>query len=96
VHVLRVLVLGDRLLGLVTIADIAEIPRAAWPTTSVAQAITGAGLPRTVHATDSLTMALRLLGEGQFHQLPVVDVAGHIIGLLSYADVIRYLQLHPA
>jgi Zn-dependent protease/CBS domain-containing protein len=87
---------GDRLLGLVTIADIAEIPRAAWPTTSVAQAITGAGLPRTVHATDSLTMALRLLGEGQFHQLPVVDVAGHLIGLLSYADVIRYLQLHPA
>ena len=41
-------------------------------------------------------MALRLLGEGQFHQLPVVDVAGQLIGLLSYADVIRYLQLHPA
>ncbi|HET8629428.1 MAG TPA: site-2 protease family protein [Thermomicrobiales bacterium] len=89
-------VLGDRLLGIITVNDVQRVPRDEWPTTYVTQAMTRAESLQTVHPTDDLTVALNLLGRGQFHQLPVLDPAGQLVGLLSRADIIRYLQLHPA
>ena len=88
-------VLGDRLLGIITIGDVQKVPREAWPTTYVSEAMTRAADLQLVRDTDELTTALALLGAGEFDQLPVVDASGRLVGLLTRADVIRYLQLRP-
>ncbi|MDP9374580.1 MAG: site-2 protease family protein [Chloroflexota bacterium] len=87
--------LGDRLLGIITITDIQQVPRERWSHTFVSEAMTGGDDLRTVHATDGLVEAMRLLGTGQFHQLPVLDGGGRLAGMLSRADIIWYLQHHP-
>ena len=88
-------VLGDRLLGIITIGDVQKVPREAWPATYVSEAMTRAADLQLVRDTDELTTALALLGAGEFDQLPVVDASGRLVGLLTRADVIRYLQLQP-
>ena len=87
--------LGDRLLGIITIGDVQKVPREAWPATYVSEAMTRAADLQLVRDTDELTTALALLGAGEFDQLPVVDAGGRLVGLLTRADVIRYLQLRP-
>ncbi len=87
--------LGDRLLGIITITDVQHVPRERWGQTFVSEAMTRADALRMIRATDELLEALRLLGAGQFHQLPVVDGGGRLIGLISRADIIWYLQHHP-
>ena len=88
-------VLGDRLLGIITIGDVQKVPREAWPATYVSEAMTRAADLQLVRDTDELTTALALLGAGEFDQLPVVDAGGRLVALLTRADVIRYLQLRP-
>jgi Zn-dependent protease/CBS domain-containing protein len=80
-----------RLMGLVSITDAREVPRAAWPATSVERVMTRVPL-KTVTPETGLEEALALLAEGDFHQLPVVDGAGRLVGMLSRADVLRYLR----
>ena len=87
--------LGDRLLGIITITDVKHVPREDWGTTYISEAMTRAEALKTVRTTDELTTALRLLGAGQFHQLPVLDGSGALVGMLSRADIIFYLQHHP-
>jgi CBS domain-containing protein len=85
-------VCGDgRLVGLVSITDARGVPRDAWPTTTVDRVMTREPL-KTVSAQTSLETALALLAEGDFHQLPVVDAAGQLVGLLSRSDILRYLR----
>jgi Zn-dependent protease/CBS domain-containing protein len=85
------LVEEGRLVGLVSLTDAREVPRAAWPATTVQQVMTRVPL-KSVTPQTGLDTALALLAEGGFHQLPVVDEAGHLVGMLSRADVIRYLR----
>lgn len=88
--------LGDRLLGLITVTDVQRVPREAWGQTYVSEAMTRAAALRTLRPTDDLTVAIQLLGAGQLHQAPVLDEAGRLVGMLSRADVIRYFQQHPS
>lgn len=88
-------VLGDRLLGIITITDIKHLPRENWRQVFVSEAMTRADTLQTIRPTDDLAAGMRLLGAGQFHQLPVVDAAGRLIGLLSRSDIIFYFQHHP-
>jgi Zn-dependent protease/CBS domain-containing protein len=80
-----------RLLGLVTITDVKEVPQPEWATTSVAQIMTPMPL-RTVTPDTPVEEALRLLVEGSLNQVPVVR-DDRLVGLLTRADVLRYLQL---
>ncbi len=88
--------IGDRLLGIITVTDIQRVPREAWPQTYISEAMTRADALQTIRPTDDLALALRLLGGGRFHQLPVLDGDGRLIGMLSRADIIHYMQLHPS
>jgi CBS-domain-containing membrane protein len=36
---------------------------------------------------------MELLGDGEFDQLPVVDQAGQLVGLLTRARLLRWLQI---
>jgi CBS-domain-containing membrane protein len=47
---------------------------------------------KTVTPDSDLKRALELLVEGTLNQVPVVD-GDHLVGLLSRADVLRFLQL---
>jgi CBS domain-containing protein len=82
---------GGRLLGIVSITDAKELPQAAWPTTLVGGIMTPTPL-KTVAPDADVNGALQIMVEGGLNQLPVVR-DGQLIGLLSRADIMRFLQL---
>ncbi|HLI27252.1 MAG TPA: site-2 protease family protein [Chloroflexota bacterium] len=82
---------AGRLLGIVSITDAREVPQAQWATTPVGAIMTRVPL-KTVAPDTALADALQLLVEHGLNQLPVL-AAGRAVGLLSRADIIRYLQL---
>jgi CBS domain-containing protein len=87
-----VLVVDDgRLLGLMSLSDAKEVRPEAWGQTPIARVMTKPPLKR-VSSDAVLSDALKLLAEGSLNQLPVVD-GGRVVGLLSRADVLRFLQL---
>ena len=81
----------DKLVGIVTLTDIKELPQSKWEYTSVGEIMTHPPL-HTVDTDDDLNLALKLLAEHSLNQVPVLS-EGRLVGLLSRADVIRYLQL---
>ena len=97
-HVLRrgrraVLVADEdgHLLGLVSAGDVKDTPQPRWPTTTVDRVMTQAPL-KTIAPDAPLSDALRLLVEGDFNQLPVVD-GSRLVGLLNRAAILRLIQL---
>ncbi len=84
-------VAGSELRGIVSITDAKKIAQHAWPTTTVGAIMTPAPL-KTVSPDTHLSSALELLVSDGLNQLPVVQ-DGQVVGLLSRADVLRYLQL---
>ncbi len=98
---LRMLMTGERafliedagtIVGLLSAADIARVPREEWPRTSVAAAMVPAERVQTVAPQTRLVDAMRLLQEHDIHQLPVLE-SGRVVGLLSRADVLRHIEL---
>lgn len=78
--------------GIVTIADIKKIMPSDWPITSVGKIMTGLPL-KTVRPEDNISTAVQQMAENGFDQLPVV-VGDRLVGMLSRADIIRYVQVH--
>jgi Zn-dependent protease/CBS domain-containing protein len=78
------------LLGIVTIADVKRIPQDQWANTPVQEIMTRSPL-ESVNENDDLNGALRILAKNGLNQIPVMG-DGHLVGLLSRADVLRYLQ----
>ena len=42
--------------------------------------------------TDDLDVALRSLSDGRVHRLPVIDAENHLVGMLSFADILQALS----
>jgi CBS domain-containing protein len=86
---------GDRLLGIVTLEDVRKVPREAWQTTRVGDAMTST--PHLVVATpdESAATALTKLTNRDVEQLPVVDGDGRLLGMLRRRDILRWLELQP-
>jgi len=78
------------LLGIVTLADVKRVPQEDWPNTPVQAVMTRAPL-LSVKEDDDLSGALKVLAENGLNQIPVLS-EGRLAGLLSRADVLRYLQ----
>ena len=49
-------------------------------------------LPETVHEDTSIDTAITLMRTGPYRRLPVVDGAGHLVGLLTLDDVLELLS----
>jgi Zn-dependent protease/CBS domain-containing protein len=80
-----------RLVGIVTLGDAKKLPQEAWSTTPVARIMTAVPL-KTVAPETGLGAAIGLMAESGLHQLPVLQ-DGRVVGLLSRADIVRFLQL---
>ena len=89
----RAVLLADdgRLLGIASISDAKKVPQEEWATTPLGRIMTPAPL-KTIAPETELSDALGLLVDGELNQLPAVK-DGRLVGLLSRADVLRYLQL---
>ena len=81
---------GERVLGILSITDVREIPQALWAEKSVRDIMTPAPL-KSLAPEDGLDVALSLLGENGIHQAPVL-AGDRLVGLLSRAHVIQ--QFH--
>jgi len=78
------------LLGIVTLADVKRLPQDRWANTPIQEIMTRSPL-ESVNENDDLNGALKSLAQNGLNQIPVM-ADGHLVGLLSRADVIRYLQ----
>jgi Zn-dependent protease/predicted transcriptional regulator len=83
---------GDDLLGLISIRDLKRVPEEEWPQTSAFRAMT----PREkLHATspdEDLGRVLEVMAANDVHQLPVLD-GKSFVGFVTRADVLRLLQV---
>ncbi len=78
------------LLGIVTLADVKRIPQDQWANTPVQTIMTRSPLD-AVNENDELNSAMKAMAQKDLNQIPVM-ADGHLVGLLSRADVLRYLQ----
>jgi Zn-dependent protease/CBS domain-containing protein len=83
---------GDNLAGLITLANIRQIPRDNWPQTPIGLVMTPADHLPVLSPEQSLRSALHLLTEANTDQLPVVQ-NGHLMGILSREEFMRSLQV---
>jgi Zn-dependent protease/CBS domain-containing protein len=82
---------GNQLVGIVTISDIKGLSQEKWAITPVRDIMTKSPL-HTVSPDDDLNRVMKLLGQYDLNQVIVVS-NGQCAGLLSRAEIIRYLQL---
>ncbi|HZR97891.1 MAG TPA: site-2 protease family protein [Chloroflexota bacterium] len=83
-----------RIVGLVSVSDVQRVPPARWTTTPLWAIMTPATSLATVEPHHSLQEAAARLDERGVNQLPVVR-NGALVGMLSRADVGRFLRLGP-
>jgi Zn-dependent protease/CBS domain-containing protein len=83
------------IVGMVTVADLQGIPPDARADTRVGDVMGGRDGVVTATPDTRVNEALKLMVEGGFEQVPVLD-GGRLIGLLTLADVASQLQLREA
>lgn len=81
----------SRVIGIVTLTDVKHLPQPKWAETPVSQIMTREPL-YTVNVEDDLNAAFKLLALHSLNQVLVLH-EGRLAGVLSRADLIRYLQL---
>ncbi|MHB1424791.1 MAG: CBS domain-containing protein [Gemmataceae bacterium] len=91
-----VLVCGedDRLVGLFTERDLLRRVLAAGLPLSTPVGLCMTGNPVVIHPKDPIGVAVRLMEEGGYRHLPVVDPAGRPLGVLSVKRIVHYLAEH--
>jgi Zn-dependent protease len=82
----------EKLLGIVTLADIRKIPRSQWTKARVEQIMTPAEELIAVSPEDKAADALKTLAKEDINQLPVLR-DGKPIGLVSRRDILLWLQV---
>lgn len=82
----------DRVVGIVTLADISRVPLERRSATRVEEIMIGPERLVTAGPGTPLQDAIDALGRGDYEQLPVVD-DGRLVGLLTRADVVREIQI---
>jgi predicted transcriptional regulator len=77
--------------GLLTLQQIGALPRAAWPATTVAQAMLPIQSVRSVRPDVELWAALMAMDRDGVNQMPVL-VGNQILGMLSRESIIGFLR----
>lgn len=82
---------SDRVVGLLTLHHVRDIPRSEWASTTMAQAMIPIEQTKRVQPDAELWAALEEMDRDGVNQLPVM-VDGQLQGMLSREDVISYLR----
>lgn len=77
--------------GIITPAELAAVPRAQWPYTTIADVMRPIASVSTVRTDTAITDALELMASQDLNQLPVV-VDGSLAGVISRAHVLQLIQ----
>ena len=83
---------NDRVVGLLTVHHIKEIPPATWPAMTASQAMIPTTLMKRIRPDAELWSALEEMDRDGVNQLPVM-VDGQIQGMLGRDDVISFLRI---
>ena len=86
---------GTSVVGIITLTDIKSVPRDAWRHQTVRERMTSRDRLLTVSPRTPLDEAIRTMAQANVHQVPVVS-NGALVGLLTRAAVIQFLQLRQA
>lgn len=79
---------GQRVVGMVTDRDVCMAAYTQGrPLTEIPVSTAMSRGVRSCGTKDTITNALRLMAAGQVHRLPVLDDAGYLVGIISFADV---------
>ena len=73
------------------LAEIAAVPRARWPYTTVADVMRSLDRVHAVRVDTPITEALELLASQDLNQLPVVADGG-LAGVISRAHILQLIQ----
>ena len=84
---------GDSFIGLITLEDIRRIPRERWPWTLAGEAMTPLNKLQIARPGENLNDALPRMAGRDVNQLPVVDEAGRLVGMLSRDAIMRYVEI---
>jgi Zn-dependent protease len=84
----------EEVVGLLTLHRIQQVPRQAWPTTTVEAVMIPAGQMKTARPDDELEQCFSAMNRDGVNQLPVM-VNGQIFGLLTREDIISFLHTLP-
>jgi CBS domain-containing protein len=80
-----------KLIGIVTISDVRKVPQDKWAATPVKD-IMSSGELKTVTPDDDVYKALQLIARNDINQVIITENDG-CAGLLTRADIIRYVQM---
>ena len=83
---------GDDLLGLISIRDLKRVPEEEWPQTSAFRAMTPREKLHVTSPDEDLGRVLEVMAANDVHQLPVLD-GKSFVGFVTRADVLRLLQV---
>ncbi len=86
---------GDRLVGIVTLEDVRKVRPEERVTIRIRDVMTPAAQLVVAAPDEMAAAALAKLGQRDVEQLPVVDAAGALVGIIRRRDILRWLELQP-
>jgi CBS domain-containing protein len=75
------------------LSDIRHVPREQWSQTPVGYAMIPLDRLHAVRPQQGLNEVLPLMAGNDVNQLPVVDDAGRLVGMLSRDAILRYVEV---
>jgi Zn-dependent protease/CBS domain-containing protein len=81
------------LAGLITLDDVRRVPRERWGETTARDAMTPLGQLEVARPNDRASEALSRMARRDVNQLPVLDGAGRLVGMLSRDTLMRYVEV---
>ena len=82
---------GDKILGMITLHGIKDVPREKWTITNVADVMLPFSALKCTSPDTELWSALQNMDRAGVNQMPVVQ-AGKVVGMLSRDDAITFLR----
>jgi predicted transcriptional regulator len=83
---------GGRLVGLITLHDVRQVPRQHWGEVHVGEVMVPLERPHVVRPGQSLNDVLPLMAQWDVNQLPVVQ-DGQLVGMLSRDRVVHFIEV---
>ncbi len=84
---------GDRLVGMVSLGDVRQVPRSEWDVTPVSKVMTPADHLAVATPHEEVTQAMNDIASHDVREVPVVQ-DGRYMGVLRRTDIMKWLQLH--